>query len=70
MKVYATISAGRVEYSKDEAEVELDGLIEALQALKDDGVTHVVGLSGNYRGASYVRLGEPQFDDEEDNGPY
>lgn len=65
-KIYATISAGSVEYSKTEAEVSIDEFIAALEAAKEDGATHVLGLSGNYRGAQYVRLGEPEveYDDE------
>lgn len=54
--VYATLSAGSVEYSKDKAAVEIDEMIAALEQAKEDGATHVVGLSGNYRGAQYVRL--------------
>lgn len=64
-KIYATMSAGSVEYSKAEAEVSIDDLIAALEEAKEDGATHVVGLSGNYRGAQYVRLGRPSLDDEE-----
>lgn len=56
-KVFATISAGNVEYDMDAAGVDIDELINALQEAKEDGATHLVGLSGNYRGASYVRLG-------------
>lgn len=65
-KVYAVIPAGSVEYSADAAEVEIDELIEALENAKNDGATHVLGLSGNYRGAKYVRLGrvEVEFDDD------
>lgn len=66
-KVYAYISAGSVEYSKDEAEVSIDEFIAALEQAKEDGATHVVGLSGNYRGAQYVRLGEPEIDYDEDD---
>jgi len=68
MKVYATMSAGSVEYAKEKAEVSIDEMIEALERAKEDGATHVLGLSGNYRGASYVRLGLPEvdFDDDED----
>lgn len=55
-KVYALMDAESVEYSRDKAEVSIDELIEALEIAKEDGATHVVGLSGNYRGASYVRL--------------
>lgn len=51
------ISAGSVEYSAEEAAVTIDEMIEMLQQAKEDGATHVVGFSGNYRGAQYVRLG-------------
>ena len=54
--MYGYIYAGDVEYSKDKAAVDIDEMIEALEAAKDDGVTDIVGLSGNYRGAQYVRL--------------
>lgn len=62
--VYVFMSAGRVEYDMGEAAVHIDEMIAALEEAKADGATHVVGLSGNYRGAQYVRLGEPEFDDE------
>lgn len=65
-KIYAYIPAGSVEYSREEAEVSIAELISALEALQDDGATHLVGLSGNYRGAQYVRLGEPSIDEDED----
>lgn len=66
--VYATISAGNVEYSREAAAVEIEELIEQLQQAQADGATHVVGLSGNYRGAKYVSLGrvEVDFDEDED----
>lgn len=50
------ISAGNVEYSANEAAVSIDEMIAALQAAKEDGAEYVVGFSGNYRGAQYVRL--------------
>jgi hypothetical protein len=50
------LSAGNVEYSIDEAVVSIDELISALQEAKDEGATHVVGYSGNYRGAQYVSI--------------
>lgn len=64
MKIYALMSAGSVEYSKDQAEVSIDELVAALEEAREDGATHVVGLSGNYRGAQYVRLGLPSLDDD------
>jgi hypothetical protein len=66
-KVYAYIAAGSVEYSKDAAQIPIDQFIQALEDAKEDGATHVVGLSGNYRGAKYVMLGEPEVDFDEDD---
>ena len=64
-KVYAAIDAGSVEYSREDAEVSIEDLISQLQQAQADGVTHVLGLSGNYRGAQYVRLGSvSDFDDD------
>lgn len=54
--MYGYIDAGSVEYDKSKAAVDIDELIEALEAAKEDGVTDIVGLSGNYRGAQYVRM--------------
>ena len=54
--MYGYINSGSVEYDKSKAAVDIDELIEALEAAKEDGVTDIVGLSGNYRGAQYVRL--------------
>jgi len=59
----AYIDAGEVEYSATEAKIEVDSLIAALQRVKAQGATHVVGLSGNYRGPQYVNLSEPYLDD-------
>lgn len=52
-----TLSAGSVEYSLDDAAVEIDELIDLLESAKSEGATHVVGGSGNYRGAQWVRFG-------------
>lgn len=54
----ATIAAGQVEYGVEDAAIDIADLIAQLTQAQADGATHVVGLSGNYRGASYVRLGE------------
>lgn len=62
-KQYAFIGAGSVEYSKTAAELSIDEFIDALEEAKEDGATHVVGLSGNYRGARYVRLSLPEMED-------
>lgn len=64
-KTYATMSTGSVEYSKANAELSIDELIAALEQAKEDGATHVLGLSGNYRGARYVRIGMPEVDYDE-----
>ena len=68
MKTYAMINAGSVEYDKTEAEIPIEEFISWLETAQEDGATHVVGLSGNYRGAQYVRLSEPEidFDDDEE----
>lgn len=66
IKVYAGIGTSNVEYEIEKAEMPIEELIERLEQLQSDGVTHVVGLTGNYRGAEYVRLSKPWFleDDE------
>lgn len=75
-RIYATIPAGSVEYDKRAARVDIGEFIEDLQQAQRDGATHVLGLSGNYRGAQWVRLGTPEIDDEEtedidpDEDPY
>lgn len=65
MKLYATIPAGSVEYSQSAAAVDIDDFIRVLEQAREDGATHVVGLSGNYRGAQYVRLGIDDVDFED-----
>jgi hypothetical protein len=56
------ITSGSVVYSLYEAAVGIDEMISALIEAKDDGATHVVGLSGNDRGARYVHLStEPEW---------
>ena len=52
-----TISAGSVEYSLEEAALTIDEMIRLLEEAKSEGATHIVGTSGNYRGAQWVRLG-------------
>lgn len=63
--MYALMSAGSVEYSAENAAVEIEELIASLEEAREDGATHVVGLSGNYRGAKYVRLGLASVDAED-----
>lgn len=63
----AFIPAGNVKYDLDAASIDINEMIEALEELRDlDGITHIAGLSGNYRGAKYIKLGNftTDFDDE------
>lgn len=50
------IEAGYVEYSREDARIPIQELIDALTEAQANGYTGVVGMSGNYRGAKYVRL--------------
>jgi pyruvate-formate lyase-activating enzyme len=52
----AVLAGGGVEYSIDEAAIEIDELIATLEAMKEDGVEHVVMSSGNYRGAQWSSI--------------
>lgn len=61
-----TISAGNVEYDFADAATPIAELIEMLQVLEREGATHVVGLSGNYRGPRYVKLGLPEWTDDDE----
>lgn len=51
-----TVYAGDVEYSLDEAAASIDDLIGLLENAKEEGAVYVVFLSGNYRGAQYIRV--------------
>ena len=62
--VVVTIYCGKVEYSQSRAAVDIEELIGQLMDLRADGATHVVGLSGNYRGTQYVKLGKPKWKDD------
>lgn len=68
MNVYAEIYMGNVGYSREEASIDIDEMIAQLEDAKRYGATHVVGLSGNHRGARYVSLGSVvvELDDEVD----
>ena len=52
----AVIGGGSVEYSLDDAAISIQELIDALLEAQEDGATHVVAASGNYRGAKWERL--------------
>lgn len=50
------LGGGRVEYSATDAAVEINDLIAALEDAKNEGATHVVMSSGNYRGAQWQSI--------------
>ena len=52
----AVLAGGGVEYAIEEAAIEIDELIATLEAMKEDGVEHVVMSSGNYRGAQWASI--------------
>jgi hypothetical protein len=56
MDIFATLHSGQVAYDRNEAAVDISEFIEALEQAREDGATKVVGLSGNYRGARYVKI--------------
>lgn len=65
MKVIG-LMAGSVEYSIEDAVVSIDELIGALKQAKEEGATHVVGYSGNYRGAQFTKIDPDwQWEDED-----
>lgn len=51
-----SIGGGSVVQSLEDAAIPIDDLIDALKSAEADGATHVVGLSGNHRGARWTRL--------------
>lgn len=51
-----TVNAGNVEYSPEDAAVTIEDALSLLEAAKSEGATHIVFLSGNYRGAQYLRV--------------
>lgn len=50
------LGSGSVEYGIEEAAVDIESLITALEEAKEEGATHVVLHSGNHRGAKWQRL--------------
>jgi len=56
LETTAVLGGGGVEYSAKDAAVSLEDLIAALEEMRDEGVTHVVMASGNYRGAQWARV--------------
>lgn len=52
----AVLGGGGVEYALADAAIGIDELIATLEEMKEDGVTHVVMSSGNYRGAQWARI--------------
>lgn len=49
-----TLDTGDVEYSVEKAVMLIDDMIELMENAKEEGATHLVFLSGNYRGAQYL----------------
>lgn len=56
IETVAVLAGGNVEYSAEEAATPLEDLIAALEDMREEGVTHVVMSSGNYRGAQWARV--------------
>lgn len=52
----AVLAGGGVEYGIEDAAIEIEELIATLEAMKEDGVEHVVMASGNYRGAQWASI--------------
>lgn len=55
-KQIAIMQSGSVEYSMESATVSLEDLREMVDDMEQQGVTHVVVASGNYRGAKWQHL--------------
>lgn len=55
------LGSGSVEYSLDEAAIDIDELIGLLESAKEEGATHVVASSGNYRGAQWARVSSGMY---------
>lgn len=49
------LDTGSVEHSLKDAVISIDEMIGMMEAAKSEGAEHVVFLSGNHRGARYVR---------------
>ena len=65
-QMIATISTAEVEYDVNDAAVSIQSLIEQLEEALEEGATMVVGLTGNYRGAKYVKLGLVRVEEEDE----
>lgn len=50
------LSSGGVQYDVEEAQVSIDDLIAVLEGAREEGATHVVMESGNYRGARWASV--------------
>ena len=50
------LGAGQVQYSIEDARVEIGELISALQEAQEEGAEYVVMSSGNYRGAKWQSI--------------
>ena len=52
------LHGGNIAYDRADAEVSIEELIMALETARDDGATHVVMSSGNYRGAQWATISD------------
>lgn len=50
------LPAGPVAYDMNDAVIPIDDMIDLLESAKGEGATHVVGGSGNHRGARWQHL--------------
>lgn len=50
------LDTGSVEYSAEDASVDIDELITLLEEAKESGAERVTLASGNHRGGKYLRL--------------
>lgn len=63
----AVLAGGGVEYSAEDAAIEIDALLRVVEDMKADGITHVVMSSGNYRGAQWASIRDHwNYADDED----
>lgn len=61
------MNAANAEYGIEDAVIPLDDLLAVLQDAKAEGATHIVGYTGNYRGAKYAKFATTyDFLDDED----
>lgn len=55
------VLSGDIEYDLEQAVIPIDDLLELLRSAKEEGATHVVASSGNYRGAQWQRVSNGMY---------